>query len=1287
MKLAAPPKTEKNARPRAAFFVSVAFLLCLATFLLCPRLALPVPACPEAALLRQPDGTAFRARRVGDERWHFTETEEGYTIVQDRGSGFWFYAIEENGRLRKSRHPVGKVSPKTLGLKLCVFAPSPDASSVPFLSLSRQDAKPGGVAAKPKTIKSLVILARFADHMFYNTQDQFNRLFNEPGYSADGAVGSVRGYYLDVSAGQLTIDSTVSAWVSLPHNESVYGADNADGEDSNPGQLVRDAVQALHASGFDFRPFDADRDGEIDMLTIIHSGLAQEFAGNPSDAMWSQVVNVFPAETADGVRVYRAAIAPERRYSTTSITRIGVICHEMGHLLGLPDLYDIDGSSSGIGAWGIMGAGSWGGDGHSPERPVHFCAWSKVKLGWVVPTQIDGSDSPVSVSAIEKAGSWGIYKISCEMPGGEYLLIENRGKTGYDFNLTGQGLLVWHIDDNQSRNDDESHYMVGLLQADASNDLENGTNRGDAGDPFPGSSNKRVLDDTTSPSTASYHNGSTYIAISNISDASATMTFDISTLTDIYSQDFSGGLSGNWEVVDDQNDGYTWTDQNPGSRSDPNWSGKFMIADSDAAGWRSMNEQLISTEYDCSLYVHLRIQFNHYFRASSGQTGDVDLRVDGGKWQRVARYKFDDDSGTKNVDISSLADGRASVQIRWHFYNISYGWYWGIDDVAIRGEPPANSPPQIAITNITQRTDGSAGIEIRFIGTDQEGNPASWATEHCQYAPSPYTTWQPLVFDTADPANTAIEPMPFTATGKGFLAVVDASAWDGLYQVKLRVTDGVTSNPAVISEEFSVDNTSAQVVSPTHLQSNPSSGDTSITALATWSDPNWGTTRFQLKLNDGSWSVPVKGNPYGGSSEGARFSSLSLDGDDYLTVQSYHVDFFGNRSEESVSPQYYVTPLTPSFPTFRDVGPNSLVIVVHPNSAERGNVDYAVYCSTVDQYVDWQGGAFVDAPGWGDYSQWGGSAGTTVTGLEPKTRYMFQVMAANPNNHDLQSPFSLSGSRRTANSPPNRPASLLISPEDPFTSDDLVCAVTPASPPDADPGDTVSYRFTWSCPGKGDVIHGPKPDLTDVFPSDNTGKGQTWTCTVEGYDQQDYGEPLAWQVLIANTPPSIEVLGQPAAYAGQSIQLLIVGSDADDDDTTITVPNNPPDATLIQNGDGTATFLWPNPGVEFSQDVAFAASDDAEETSMDLSLTFSEQPFEIAAIGKSAGQGGKPTVITWYGLPGVSYSIRRSAGLVSWESVASGISLPEGSTDPDWLSYQEEIGSSPTTRRYYRLGM
>ena len=168
--------------------------------------------------------------------------------------------------------------------------------------------------------------------------------------------------------------------------------------------------------------------------------------------------------------------------------------------------------------------------------------------------------------------------------------------------------------------------------------------------------------------------------------ASSTLAAESNSVV-IYQTDFTDGLAAGWSVVDGDSDGATWTSSNPGGRSNPNWRGTFMIVDSDSAGEVEvdMDEELITPSIDCSGYANIRLKFNHYFKKSSREICDVDVRVSGGPWQNAARYQRANASGLVELDLSAIAGCRPDVQIRWHYYNANYAEYWGIDDVEIRG--------------------------------------------------------------------------------------------------------------------------------------------------------------------------------------------------------------------------------------------------------------------------------------------------------------------------------------------------------------------------------------------------------------------------------------------------------------------------------------------------------------------------------------------------------------------------------------------------------------------------
>lgn len=153
--------------------------------------------------------------------------------------------------------------------------------------------------------------------------------------------------------------------------------------------------------------------------------------------------------------------------------------------------------------------------------------------------------------------------------------------------------------------------------------------------------------------------------------------------TVVYETNFNGGLPAGWSIVDGGTSSDTWTHTNPGGWFSSYWTGTFMIVDSDYAGFVDMDEQLITHSIDCSNLVDVTLKFNHYFYRYTDEVADVDIRVDGGAWQNVARYQGTDAYGQVQLDLSSIADGDPNVHIRWYYYNAYWDWFWGIDDVQL----------------------------------------------------------------------------------------------------------------------------------------------------------------------------------------------------------------------------------------------------------------------------------------------------------------------------------------------------------------------------------------------------------------------------------------------------------------------------------------------------------------------------------------------------------------------------------------------------------------------------
>lgn len=360
-------------------------------------------------------------------------------------------------------------------------------------------------------LRVAVILVDFSDKpMAAGAAARFNNLFFSTGVLPNG---SVKEYYADVSGGLIDIQGTVVGPYRMPQTVAAYaGSKNGmQGTVPNARTLADDALTAANPF-VDFAPYDNDGNGYVDAFIVVHAGRGAEETGAAAD-IWSHKW-VLPAErSVDGTKVYAYLTIPED-------AKLGVSAHELGHLLfGWPDLYDTDYSSEGIGNWCLMAAGSWGLGG---DRPVHPSAWCKATQGWInVVTQTANAD----VTITDVKTSRNAYRLWKDGAGGnEYFLVENRQQTGFDASMPGQGLLIWHIDEAVSGNTNESHYKVALMQADGLRQLEGNVNRGDAGDPFPGSAGNASFTGTSTPNSHSYAGSDTLVGVTGIPASAAAMS-------------------------------------------------------------------------------------------------------------------------------------------------------------------------------------------------------------------------------------------------------------------------------------------------------------------------------------------------------------------------------------------------------------------------------------------------------------------------------------------------------------------------------------------------------------------------------------------------------------------------------------------------------------------------------------------------------------------------------------------------------------------------------------------
>ncbi|WP_150272722.1 M6 family metalloprotease domain-containing protein [Paenibacillus tepidiphilus] len=459
------------------------------------------PARTELQVFKQPSGETFTARLQGDERLNWAVTSDDEIIVRDK-KGYWNYADLGSSTLKPSSARV-KIDSKPKAVKYKkdmdlwieehseVLDTAEEALGTGQLkadeaspSLS-DDAAASGAAgaggpglffgmddnATTGTQPILVLLIEFSDISLQYSESQWSQTFF-------GTTNrSVKDYYREVSQGRLNfVPATENAGTA---NDGIIKVHLNHAYTSGAGTVV----EALSAADpyINMASYDTDGDGyiqndELKVVTIL-AGYEQSYGSSATQSVWAHFTSLGDtgAPVLDGKKVcvgYKGAGYTQQgeRHADHQST-IGVLSHELGHMLGLPDLYDTDGSSSGIGNHSLMSYGSWGsmaGE-YLGATPVHPDAWSKYMLGFadVVTAR---SDSSVSYTLNSTGtGSYNIVKIPTQDPN-QYFMLENRQHEGYDRSLNVHGgVAIWHIDQSMGGNYDDARRLVDLEELSVDN--------------------------------------------------------------------------------------------------------------------------------------------------------------------------------------------------------------------------------------------------------------------------------------------------------------------------------------------------------------------------------------------------------------------------------------------------------------------------------------------------------------------------------------------------------------------------------------------------------------------------------------------------------------------------------------------------------------------------------------------------------------------------------------------------------------------------------------------------
>jgi M6 family metalloprotease-like protein len=519
----------------------------LLLMLLCSTTVFAVTAKRTPTIVPQPDGTTITVIGFGDERYNFTETPEGHVVVQASDHFYYFAQVDAAGRFIPGPYRVtGRDAVQQRALLTNIprhlrETPTAIAERIRVNEIEKtvsekavlQQARKATVRGQATTLRVLILCVQFSDLAATQTAVSFQDMVNDDSWK--GGIGGMSAYYKEVSYGDVSVQADYQNWVIAAQPSSYYAYSNAS-YSAHVRAMIGAAIDAAEANGVDFSTYDNDGDADVDGLFIVHAGPGAE-EGGQTQYIWSHSSSLGSSyvRTYDGVTVNQYIIMPEL-YSSNHV-EIGVFCHEYGHMLGLPDLYDTNGSTNGdgegLGNWCLMAAGSWGADGNSPERPAHMSAYCKMMLGFMSPTILATSGTINVAQAETNAQSYAVWMDGSQ--GDEYVLIENRQQTGFDLNIPSPGLLMYHVDKNladiwpasNAINVSTGHLGVKLYEADGREDLATGYNRGDDGDPYPGSSGNTTLNDGSSPNAHLWAGSSSGLEVSGISAAAAVMSASV----------------------------------------------------------------------------------------------------------------------------------------------------------------------------------------------------------------------------------------------------------------------------------------------------------------------------------------------------------------------------------------------------------------------------------------------------------------------------------------------------------------------------------------------------------------------------------------------------------------------------------------------------------------------------------------------------------------------------------------------------------------------------------------
>lgn len=427
-----------------------------------------ISAYPGAYDLSQPSGQSFLAQLNGDEFQNWVTKADDQSVILQDTDGYWKYTSVAFGKLEAGNARVGIDPAPEAALKSADWAENletySEAAQIPKTYYAGGTPPPSNVIPPQpagSSQKILVLLVSFSDRTIQYSDAVWNNLF----FGSSGQT--VNNFYRENSGGSFSFspaaetygtanDGVIKVTLNYPHPNPGGSTDDRN------RTIVKNALLAADAY-VDFSSYDTNNNGYIDFnelhIVTITAGY-EASCGSTAPSVWGHRWALgwsVPAPQLDGKFVAQSSYGGYTQQGEIHsiygdhLATIGILCHELGHDLGLFDEYNTSNSSDpSVGASSLMSNGSWGM--RASEKPgacpAHLDPWSKIFLGFASP--VDASDGIYTVKAAS-TGQYNVLKVATS-DSNQYFLVENRNLSGYDAGLyydgiANGGVAIWHIDE------------------------------------------------------------------------------------------------------------------------------------------------------------------------------------------------------------------------------------------------------------------------------------------------------------------------------------------------------------------------------------------------------------------------------------------------------------------------------------------------------------------------------------------------------------------------------------------------------------------------------------------------------------------------------------------------------------------------------------------------------------------------------------------------------------------------------------------------------------------------